>query len=128
MMNTPIKVLCVDDNEDVAYSAAILLELAGFDARACHSGPEALSLAEEFRPDVCLIDVSMPGMTGDELAIRLRERAVGQPPRFIALTGLWDINTQHRTHNAGFEEHLVKPVEPSRLVEAVRGTALAQVH
>src|SRR5262245_16971343 len=125
-MNDPIKVLCVDDNADAANSAALVLRQAGIEAKACFSGHEALSLADDFCPDVCLIDLTMPGMSGEELATRLRERFHVCPPRCIALTGSWDINAQHRTHNAGFEDHLVKPVEPSRLVAAVRGPISAE--
>jgi CheY-like chemotaxis protein len=120
-MSTQIKVLCVDDNKDTANSTAVLLRDAGFEARACHNGPEALTVAETFRPDVCLIDLAMPGMPGDELAERLREQAGPQPLRCIALTGSWDVASRHRTHNARFEEHLVKPVEPERLIAAIRG-------
>lgn len=121
-MDTKIKVLCVDDNKDTATSTAMVLEEAGFEARSCTGGVEALTAARAFRPDVCLIDLSMPGMAGDELATRLQEQGGDNPPRCIALTGSWDINSQHRTHNAGFEAHLVKPVEPDRLIAAVRGT------
>jgi len=124
-MNTQIKVLCVDDNKDTANSTALLLQAAGFEAKACHSGQEALSLAETFHPDVYLIDLTMPDMAGDELVDQLREQVDGQGPRFIAVTGSWDINSQHRTHNAGFEEHLVKPVEPARLIAAIRGADAA---
>jgi two-component system, OmpR family, response regulator len=118
-MSKQMKVLCVDDNTDTANTTAMVLRAAGFDARACHGGIEGLAVAEEFRPDVCLIDLTMPGMAGDELATRLRQRA--EVPRLIALTGSWDISSQHKTHNAGFERHLVKPIEPDRLIEAVRG-------
>ncbi len=120
-MSDRLKVLCVDDNQDAAGSNARLLEQAGCEVRVCHDGTAALSEAAAFRPDVCVIDLLMPGMGGEELAGRLREQAGGRPVRCIALTGLWDIDTQHRTHNVGFAEHLVKPAEPERLVEAVTG-------
>jgi CheY-like chemotaxis protein len=120
-MDVRLRVLCVDDNQETADSTALLLRHAGFEARACHSGPEALAVAEAFRPEVCLIDLGMPGMDGDQLATQLRRQAGGQALRCIALTGSWDIAAQHRTHNAGFEAHLVKPVDPERLVAAVRG-------
>jgi CheY-like chemotaxis protein len=120
-MSAHLKVLCVDDNEDAANATAMMLERAGFETKACHSGLAALCEAETFQPDVCLIDLTMPDMSGDELAVRLRQHADRQPPRCIALTGSWDISSQHRTHNAGFERHLVKPVEPERLIEVVRG-------
>jgi CheY-like chemotaxis protein len=118
-MAATLRVLCVDDNQESARSIALVLEQAGFEVRVCHDGASAQAVAEGFRPDVCLIDLEMPGMDGDELAARLRQRAGGQPVRCIALTGLWDIGAQHRTGNAGFAGHLVKPVEPARLVEAI---------
>jgi CheY-like chemotaxis protein len=118
-MSEVIRVLCVDDNPDAAESAAEVLRLAGCEARACTDGQAALAVAAEFQPDVCVLDLLMPGMGGEELARRLREQAGGLPIRLIAVTGLWDIETQHRTRNGGVEEHLVKPVDPSRLVESV---------
>ena len=84
--------------------------------------------AQEFRPDVCLIDRIMPGMDGQELAHRLREQAQGRTP-YAALpwTGCWDIDSHHQTHNSEFEEHLVKPVDPQHLVEVVLGRRLAGI-
>jgi CheY-like chemotaxis protein len=120
-MGDKLRVLCVDDNPEAAGCSARLLEEAGCDVRACHNGPDALATAASFQPDVCVLDLLMPGMGGEELAGRLREQAGERPLRCVALTGLWDIGTQHRTNNAGFDEHLVKPVEPERLIEAVRG-------
>jgi CheY-like chemotaxis protein len=76
----PLRVLCVDDNRDVADSEADLLHVHECDARACYSGASALVEVAEFRPCVCLIDLNMPGMDGDELAVRLREQEGGPPP------------------------------------------------
>jgi two-component system, OmpR family, response regulator len=121
-MDIHLKILCVDDDRDTADTAAMVLRAAGFEARACHGGIEALALANGFHPDVCLIDLDMPGMPGDELAARLVTQH-SRAPRLIALTGRWDIASQHRTHNAGFERHLVKPVAPDALIAAVRGPA-----
>ena len=117
-MTGRLKVLCVDDSRDNARSVADLLALSGCDARACYDGPSALREAAAFRPDVCVLDLTMPGMGGVELAGLLREQA-DHPVRLIALTGQWDINSSHQTHNAGFERHLVKPAAPDALVEAV---------
>ena len=122
-MGTQLKVLCVDDNREATHCVGRLLGEAGCDVRVCHDGDSAVAEAATFRPDVCVIDLRMPGMDGYELATRLREQAGDRPPRCIALTALWDIDTQHQTHNAGFEEHFVKPVDPERLVEAVVGRA-----
>lgn len=125
-MTNPIKVLVVDDNVDAATSAADLLELAGCVTRVCHDGPAALAEARKFSPDVCVLDVTMPGMDGTELAERLRQDA-SHPMRLIALTGLWDITATHRTRNAGFDLHLTKSADPERLVEAVLGHKLETV-
>jgi CheY-like chemotaxis protein len=120
-MGPRVKVLCVDDNPEAAAVIGRMLEVAGCDVRVCHGGEAALAVAEEFRPDVGVLDLRMPGMDGNELAVRLRQQAGGRPLRCVALTGLWDIGTWHGTHNAGFDEHLVKPVEIRHLIEAVTG-------
>ncbi len=124
-MAAQLKVLCVDDDQDLAGSTGRLLELAGCKVRVCYDGASALAVAEEFGPDVCIIDLLMPGMSGSELAVRLREQAAGRPLRCIALTGRWDIDAQHQTHNIDFADHLVKPVEPERLVAVVTGGQMA---
>jgi two-component system, OmpR family, response regulator len=118
-MPAPIKVLCVDDNRETAGLVGQILKKAGCEVRICHDAPSALSTALDFQPDVCVIDLILPGMDGTELALRLREERGDNPPRCIALTGQWDIECQHRTHNVGFAEHLVKPVESDRLIHAV---------
>jgi CheY-like chemotaxis protein len=124
-MNDQLKVLCVDDNPEAARVIGEVLQMAGCEVRVCLNGETALSVAEDFNPDVCVLDIRMPDMNGTELATRLQERAGANPPRCIALTGLWDIEAQHQTHNVGFEEHLVKPVELARLVESVTGKPVA---
>ena len=122
-----VRVLCVDDHEDAAETVGELLGLAGCEVRVCHDGPAALAAADDFHPDVCVIDLKMPGMGGDELATKLRERAGGHAVRCIALTGSWDVDSFHRTHNSGFDGHLVKPVDPAKLVAAVHGRDPATV-
>lgn len=117
----PVKVLCVDDNRDVADSEADLLQVYGFDARACYSGASALREAAEFRPCVCLIDLNMPGMDGDELARRLREQEGGPPPALVAVTARDDEQSQRRLREAGLAPHLVKPVDPNELVAVIEG-------
>jgi CheY-like chemotaxis protein len=120
-MPAAIKVLCVEDQPQTADIVARLLEDAGCQVQICHDAATALAVAPKFHPDVCVIDLLLPGMDGVELTARLREEGGDHPPRCIALTGLWDIECQHRTHNAGFEDHLVKPVEADRLIQAVMG-------
>ena len=76
-MTPDLKVLCVDDNREAAQCIGRLLaELAGYEVQVCHDGPSALATAEWFHPDVCVLDLAMPGMDGDELAVQLCERGV----------------------------------------------------
>ena len=117
-MSEPLRVLCVDDHPDAAASYADLLRLQGCEVRTATDGPAALTVAAAFRPDVCLLDLTLPGMDGVEVARRIREHLAG-PVRLIAVTGLWGVAAVHRTKNNGFDAHLTKPVEPARLLEAV---------
>jgi two-component system, OmpR family, response regulator len=110
------RVLYVDDNRDVADSAGDLLRLVGFDVRVCYDSPSALAAAREFAPDVCLLDLNIPGMGGDELAVRLREEAAGRPMLFVAVTAMGNEEARLRTEAAGFQLHLVKPVDPHDLL------------
>ena len=114
---SPFRILCVDDNHDVADSSADLLQLLGYPTLACYSGLSALKLAELFDPDVCLIDLNMPGMDGDELAIRLRES--GRPLLLVAITAMSDPVSGRRIAAAGFDYHLIKPFDPILLPDLV---------
>jgi CheY-like chemotaxis protein len=115
----PLRVLVVDDNRDVADSTADLLRVVGFEAVACYDGTAALDAVAGFRPDVCLVDLNMPGMDGDELGRRLRDRAGGRPLVLVAVTAMGDVGSRQRTDNAGFCLHLVKPVDPHDLLRVV---------
>ena len=115
----PLRVLCVDDNRDAADSTADLLRIVGFDARACYDGPTALAEAAAFRPGLCLIDLNMPGMDGDELAVRLREQSGGALPVLVAVTAMDDAASGERVQAARFDLHLVKPVGPHKLLTVV---------
>src|SRR4051812_18065344 len=101
----PFRVLCVDDNRDIADTEATMLDLMGFDARACYDGQSALDEAAHFLPGVCLLDLNMPKMDGDVLAVRLREQAAGVPLVLVALTAMSDEATRCRIKDAGFDMH-----------------------
>lgn len=111
------RVLCVDDNRDTADTVAEVLSLSGYEAQACYDGAAALALADHFVPDICLIDFNMPGMDGDEVALRLR--AAGHAPVLIAVTAMSNEESCRRIESAGFHLHLIKPVAPARLVELI---------
>jgi two-component system, OmpR family, response regulator len=115
----PFRVLVVDDNRDAADSTAQLLNCVGFDAKACYDGRSALAAADALRPGVCFLDLNMPGMGGEELAVRLRAEAHGRPLVLVAVTAMSSPEYRERTAAAGFDLHLVKPVDPFQLVEVV---------
>lgn len=114
-----LRVLCVDDNRDAADTLGILLELVGFEPRVCYDGKTALEAAEAFRPDAAILDLSMPGMAGDELGRLLRERPWARQIPLVALTALGDEEARRRTTAAGFDLHLTKPVSPDRLANVL---------
>ena len=115
----PFRVLCVDDNRDCADSAALLLKTMGFEARACYDGRTALLLNDSFRPAICFLDLNMPGMDGDEVAVRLRGNTGWRPLLLIAVTAMSNEASCARIAEAGFDMHLVKPVDPGKLMEVV---------
>jgi CheY-like chemotaxis protein len=108
------RVLYIDDNRDVTDTAVDLLGLLGFEARGCYDGPSALELAPRFLPGVCMIDLNMPGMDGDEVAVRLR--GLLAVVVLIAVTAMSDEKSGARIAAAGFDMHLVKPVDPRNLL------------
>src|SRR4051812_31915986 len=115
----PIRVLCVDDNKDAADSLCTLLRLTGFVTEMCHDAAAALALVGRFQPEACVLDVSMPGMDGCELARALRAGADGKGLFLVAVTALGDGPAHERTAAAGFDLHLTKPVAPQRLVDVL---------
>jgi len=113
-----VRVLCVDDNRDVAESLVMLLSLVGFDARACFDGPTALAEAAAFRPNAGVLDINMPGMNGYELARRLREM-LGPRLFLMAVTAIGDPDAEQRAAEAGFDLRLTKPADPSHLLSVL---------
>ncbi|MFO0799393.1 MAG: response regulator [Gemmataceae bacterium] len=109
------KVLVADDNTDAAESLATLLELMGNDVRTAADGVKAVEVAEEFRPDVAVLDIGMPRLDGHGVARRIRAAAWGKQVALIALTGWGQAEDRRRTAEAGFDLHLTKPVDPTTL-------------
>ncbi len=109
------KVLVTDDNEDAAAALALLLTHMGNDVQIAHNGQEALTVAAEFRPDLILMDVGMPLLDGLEATRRLRETEWGRRAAIVALTGWGQEADKRRSHEAGADDHLVKPVDPEAL-------------
>jgi CheY-like chemotaxis protein len=109
----PSRILLVDDNRDLSESLATLLRLNGHDVAIASEGPSALQMVEKLRPDVALIDIGLPGMSGYQLAQHLR--ANGCTTRLIAVTGYGGREERQRALDAGFDDHFVKPIEPAVL-------------
>jgi CheY-like chemotaxis protein len=109
------RILVADDNRDSANSLALLLRIMGNDTRTAHDGLEALEVAATFRPDVILLDIGMPRLNGYETARRIREQPWGGNVVLVAQTGWGQEDDKRLSREAGFDFHLVKPVEPAAL-------------
>jgi PAS domain S-box-containing protein len=115
------RVLVVDDNHDAAESLAMLVELLGNIAHVSFGGREALDACPQFRPTIVLLDLSMPGISGFEVARRLRELPGGAELRLVALSGRSEDEFRRRSDDAGFDAHLVKPVDLPTLQAVLAG-------
>jgi len=113
------KVLVVDDNVDAADVLQAVLERLGHEVESVHGGLEALAATERFKPDVVLLDLGMPGMSGHEVARELRRRRPGSEPLIVAVTGWGKPEDRARAREAGVDVHLVKPVEEDELREVL---------
>ena len=111
------RVLVVDDNRASADTLALLLRLSGFDVRVAYEGSEAVRQAREWGPDAVVMDIGMPDLNGYEACRRMRADASGRPMFVVALTGWGGAEDKAASRNAGFDVHLVKPVEPGAVAE-----------
>jgi CheY-like chemotaxis protein len=111
------RVLVVDDNEDSARILAMLLKRSGHEVWTANSGPGALESASANPPDAVLLDIGLPGLNGYEVARRIRQDRELSGIRLIALTGYGETSDFELTREAGFDAHLVKPIEFSQVLE-----------
>jgi PAS domain S-box-containing protein len=105
------RILVADDNEDAAYGLSSLLEILGHEVRTAADGLEAIDVASAFRPDVILLDIGMPRLNGYDACRRLREQPWGRSAVIVALTGWGQNEDKRRSQDAGFDHHLVKPID-----------------
>jgi CheY-like chemotaxis protein len=110
------RVLVVDDNVDAAQSLGMLLKLSGQDVCIAHDGQDGLEKAIEFRPELVLLDIGMPGLDGYEVCRRLRQHSATEKATLIALSGWGLEEDRQRALQEGFDHHLIKPVEFDTLV------------
>jgi CheY-like chemotaxis protein len=115
--HAPLRVLIVDDNVDASESLGILLRMVGFSIRIHHGGTTAIDEVEEFQPEACVLDITMPGIDGYELARRLRATGRGRDMLLIAVTALSTRDAYNRAAAAGFDRHIVKPADPQQLLD-----------
>jgi len=111
------RVLVVDDNEPSAMTLSWLMELQGFEVRTCFDGRSAVNVAEDFHPEIVLLDLGMPVMDGYEVCRELRSNPALCGTQVVAQTGWGDPETRRRTREAGFDHHLTKPVDMSALMD-----------
>jgi CheY-like chemotaxis protein len=118
---TAHRILVVDDNRDAATTLAMLLKMAGNVTRTAHDGLEAVEAAATFRPDVVLLDIGLPKLNGYDVCRRIREQPWGKDMVLVALTG-WGQEEDHRmSKEAGFNHHMVKPVDYNDLMSVLAG-------
>jgi PAS domain S-box-containing protein len=120
-----LRILIVDDNRDGADSLGTLLRIMGNDIRTAYDGQKGVDVAEEFRPNVVLLDIGLPKLNGYEACRRIREQAWGREMVLIAVTGRGQEEDRRRSYEAGFDHHLVKPADPEALMKLLAGLSMA---
>jgi DNA-binding response OmpR family regulator len=119
-------VLIVDDNRDAADTLAEVLRLSGYEVATAYDGVEGLAVAQAVRPDVVVLDLGMPRLDGYATCRALRERQEGRTMTVLALSGWGQAADKARAAEAGFDAHLVKPVDPDALVQAIEAARRAR--
>lgn len=124
-VDTKVRILLADDNEDSATSLALLLSMSGHETRTARDGIEALEIAAAFRPHLVLLDIGMPRLNGYDTARRLRALAGGKKLVLAALSGWGQDEDRRRSTEAGFDAHFLKPAniaDIERLIADIRGS------
>jgi CheY-like chemotaxis protein len=112
-------ILIADDNRDGAETMSMLLKHAGHQVHVAHSGTQALEMARRIRPQVIVLDIGMPDISGYEVAERIRVEAWGNDVMLIAVTGWGQQDDKRRAHAAGFDHHMTKPIDPLGLAKLI---------
>jgi PAS domain S-box-containing protein len=126
LSQTGRRILVVDDHEDSAKIMAIMLKKMGNEPRTAFNGAEAIEVAEVFRPDLIFLDIGMPKLNGYDAARRIREQPWGRDILLVALTGWGQEEDKRRSREAGFNFHLIKPIEPGALKKLLADLDTAQ--
>ena len=115
-VSAPRRILVVDDNRDGVASLALLLNMAGHETRTAFDGEEAVCIAEQFAPHIVLLDLGLPKLNGYDVCRRLRKQKQGMSALIVAVTGWGQDEDKMKSLDAGFDMHLVKPVEAEHLM------------
>lgn len=121
-----IRILVADDYPDAADSLAALLIAEGFEVQIARDGQEALERALIYKPQVCILNLTMPRMDGREVARWMQHKALLDRPLLIALTGWSRPDDHQRTLEAGFDHHFAKPAAPSEIIGVIRAALLTR--
>ncbi len=116
------RVLVVDDNQDAADSLATLLDVLGYSVRIAYDGPDAIEAADEFQPEVALLDIGLPRLSGYDIARHVREKH-GEKVLLVAITGWGQEDDRRKAREAGFDHHFTKPADFDVLIKLI-GTEL----
>ena len=119
------RILVADDNEDAVTTLALLLRHLGHDVRTAENGAQAVAVATTFQPEVALLDVGMPELDGHEACRRIRAQPGGDTMVLVAVSGWGQDEDKRRARDAGFQHHLVKPVDPAALAALLHALAPA---
>jgi CheY-like chemotaxis protein len=112
-----LRVLVVDDNVDTVTTLALLVTESGHDVRTAYDGPAVLEAALDYRPNVVLLDIGLPGLNGFEIAKRLRQHPALQNTVLVAMTGYGGVSDLQRSFEAGFDHHLIKPGDFGKILQ-----------
>ena len=116
----PVRVLVVDDNSDVLLTTSVLLRMMGHEVHPATTGAEALREVTTFSPDLVLLDIAMPHMSGISVAQNIRALHLIKEPTLAAMTGFANIEVQKQCAQNGFDHYLVKPVETAAIDQLIR--------
>ncbi|HEU0034976.1 MAG TPA: response regulator [Kofleriaceae bacterium] len=117
------RVLVVDDYPDAADVSCVLLTLLGYDCRIASTGTEALAIADAFHPEIVILDIGLPDITGYDVARALRSRPDGAQMHIAAVTGWGTVEDRARAFEAGFDQHIVKPTDGTKLRSVLRAAS-----
>jgi CheY-like chemotaxis protein len=121
------RILVVDDNHDSALSLGMMLKIMGHEIRTAHDGLAAVDVAGQFRPDMILLDIGLPKLNGYEACRLIREEPWSRDIVIVALTGWGQDEDRRRSHEAGFDHHLVKPVDVAALKQLLSARRVPRV-